>query len=66
MHGGSREPTTMELRLAERAFQGRPSAFATRDPDAPLNGKSACAYSGQQDDPVADQGTFKGDRTQSK
>jgi hypothetical protein len=35
------------------------------DPDAPLNGKSACAYSGQQDDPVADQGTFKGDRTRS-
>jgi hypothetical protein len=30
-----------------------------------LKGKSECAYSGQQDDPVADAGTFKGDRTQS-
>lgn len=28
-------------------------------------GKSACSYSGQQDDPVADEGIFKGDRVQS-
>lgn len=28
-------------------------------------GKSACSYSGQQDDPIADAGFFKGDRTQS-
>ena len=34
-------------------------------PDAPLKGKSDCAYSGQQDDPVGDAGFFKGDRTQS-
>lgn len=26
---------------------------------------SLCAYSGQQDDPIADQGTFRGDRVQS-
>jgi len=35
------------------------------DPDAPLNGKSECAYSGQQDDPIGDAGFFKGDRVQS-
>lgn len=28
-------------------------------------GKSECSYSGQQDDPVADAGVFKGDRVQS-
>jgi hypothetical protein len=30
-----------------------------------VNGKSLCAYSGQQDDAAADKGTFKGDRVQS-
>lgn len=29
------------------------------------NGKSACSYSGQQDDPVEDAGVFRGDRVQS-
>jgi hypothetical protein len=28
-------------------------------------GKSPCSFSGQQDDPVADEGFFKGDRVQS-
>ena len=28
-------------------------------------GKSECSYSGQQDDPIADAGFFKGDRVQS-
>lgn len=28
-------------------------------------GKSECSYSGQQDDPVADAGFFRGDRVQS-
>ena len=28
-------------------------------------GKSVCSYSGQQDDPVADAGVFKGDRVQN-
>ena len=28
-------------------------------------GQSECSYSGQQDDPVADAGFFKGDRVQS-
>ena len=28
-------------------------------------GKSECSYSGQQDDPVADAGFFKGDRVQN-
>ncbi|MEJ2090174.1 MAG: hypothetical protein P8Y69_17280 [Gammaproteobacteria bacterium] len=28
-------------------------------------GKSACSFSGQQDDPVADDGFFRGDRVQS-
>ena len=35
------------------------------DPDAPLHGRSECAYSGQQDDPIADAGFFRGDRVQS-
>lgn len=30
-----------------------------------VNGKSECSYSGQQDDPVADAGFFKGDRVQN-
>lgn len=29
------------------------------------NGRSECSYSGQQDDPVADEGFFRGDRVQS-
>jgi hypothetical protein len=29
------------------------------------NGKSACSFSGQQDDPVADEGMFRGDRVQA-
>jgi len=29
------------------------------------SGRSECSYSGQQDDPVADAGFFKGDRVQS-
>ena len=29
------------------------------------NGKSACSYSGLQDDPVEDEGVFRGDRVQS-
>ena len=29
------------------------------------NGKSECSYSGQQDDPVADAGFFRGDRVQN-
>jgi len=33
--------------------------------DAPLNGNSECAYSGQQDDAAADAGFFRGDRVQS-
>lgn len=28
-------------------------------------GKSECSFSGQQDDPVADEGLFRGDRVQS-
>jgi len=28
-------------------------------------GKSECSYSGQQDDPIEDEGFFKGDRTQT-
>lgn len=28
-------------------------------------GRSECSYSGQQDDPIADAGFFKGDRVQS-
>jgi len=32
-------------------------------PDAPLNGKSACAYSGREDDPAS--GDFKGTIAQS-
>ena len=28
-------------------------------------GKSECSYSGQQDDPIADAGFFKGDRVQT-
>ncbi|MDH3615228.1 MAG: hypothetical protein OEQ90_02030 [Gammaproteobacteria bacterium] len=30
-----------------------------------VNGKSMCAFSGQQDDPVEDAGFFKGDRVQN-
>lgn len=30
-----------------------------------VNGRSECSYSGQQDDPVADAGFFRGDRVQS-
>ena len=30
-----------------------------------VNGKSDCSYSGQQDDPIADAGFFKGDRVQN-
>ena len=30
-----------------------------------LNGRSACAFSGQQDDPIADEGVFRGDRVQN-
>ena len=30
-----------------------------------VNGKSECAYSGQQDDPEEDEGVFRGDRVQS-
>lgn len=30
-----------------------------------VHGKSECAYSGQQDDPVEDEGFFRGDRVQS-
>lgn len=30
-----------------------------------VNGKSECSFSGQQDDPIADAGFFKGDRVQS-
>ena len=30
-----------------------------------VNGKSECSFSGQQDDPVADEGLFRGDRVQS-
>jgi len=29
------------------------------------NGRSECSYSGQQDDPEADEGFFRGDRVQS-
>lgn len=29
------------------------------------NGRSECSFSGQQDDPVADAGFFRGDRVQS-
>jgi hypothetical protein len=29
------------------------------------NGRSECSYSGQQDDPVEDEGFFRGDRVQS-
>lgn len=29
------------------------------------NGRSECSYSGQQDDPIADAGVFRGDRVQS-
>jgi hypothetical protein len=29
------------------------------------NGRSECSFSGQQDDPVADEGMFRGDRVQS-
>ena len=29
------------------------------------NGRSECSYSGQQDDPIEDQGIFRGDRVQS-
>lgn len=36
-----------------------------KDDDGHLNGKSECAFSGQQDDAEADAGLFKGDRTQS-
>jgi hypothetical protein len=36
-----------------------------RDSDGNLNGRSECAFSGQQDDAAADAGEFKGDRTQS-
>jgi len=31
----------------------------------PLNGKSACAFSGQQDNAAEDEGVFKSDRTQN-
>jgi hypothetical protein len=36
-----------------------------KDDEGHLNGKSECAFSGQQDNAEADAGLFKGDRTQS-
>lgn len=49
---------------ANTAFAGEVDGKGNPIPGG-ANGKSECSYSGQQDDPVADEGFFRGDRVQS-
>jgi hypothetical protein len=69
MIGKSTKKTQLGLILCAASILGTNAAFAG---EITGNGKvitqharSACTYSGLQDDPVGDAGLFKGDRTQN-